>query len=389
MKLANPPLAALDAALSDLQSKPARLRTPEGGSGDTAACEVESSRLVESAPRLLEFAGDDALLVFVRGSLAPDDAARLREALWPRLHVSAHYLMSQQGVSRRELGGSRDLRKACGLSGTLVVCGQRSKVLSPETTVAKFDANAKGWDGDPSRPGWAHHRWMRWFVGVYADASRARRVLDFGSGAGWCGIEASLVALRAGGKPHLALFDPSPEMVRRALENARAAGLDDVEGRVGFGAEPPFPAAGEEPYDHVVSSGVVSFAPDAERFADGLARVVAPGGTLVFGDVSSASRGVKKRRAREALVAVREMNALDLAGARRLMEARGFRCVRGSHYQLSDPWPQLAHHGERRLGAWFGRAILARNRAAAEADKRAPGDPARFDSWVAHFVKET
>lgn len=389
MKLATPPIAALDAALADLQLKAADLRTPEGGAGATAICEVEPAWLVEAAPRLLEFAGEGALLVYARGALADRDAARLREALWPKLHVSAHYRLSQQGVVRRELGGSRDLRKASGLAGTLVVCGQRSKVLSPETTVAKFDANAKGWDGDPSQPGWAHHRWMRWFVGVYADASRARRVLDFGSGAGWCGIEAALVAQRAGGKPHLALFDPSPEMVRRALENARAAGLDDVAGRVGFGAEPPFPAAGEAPYDHVVSSGVVSFAPDAERFADGLAGVVAPGGTLVFGDVSAASRGVKKRRGREALVAVREMNALDLAGARRLMEARGFRCLRGSHYQLSDPWPQLAHHGERRLGAWFGEAVLARNRTAAEADKRAPGDPARFDSWVAHFVKET
>ena len=69
------------------------------------------------------------------------------------------------------------------------------------------------------------------------------------------------------------------------------------------------------------------------------------------------------------------------------MEARGFRFVQGSHYQLSDPWPQLAHHGERRLGAWFGRFVLARNQAAAARDKRVNGDASRFDSWVASFVK--
>lgn len=389
MKLTTPPLPALDAALADLQLKPASLRTPDSAGGDAAAlCEVQAADLAQAGPALLAHAAGGALLVLVRGTVEPAAWARLREALWPVLHVSAHYQLSQQGVVRVELGGRRDLRKACGLAGTLVVCGPRTKVLSPETTVAKFDANAKGWDGDPSQPGWAHHRWMRLFVGAYADSSTARRILDFGSGAGWCGIEAALVAKRAGLAPHLSLFDPSPEMVRRAQDNARAAGIDDVEGRTGFGDAPPFPAAGEARYDYVVSSGVVSFAPDAERFADGLARTVRQGGTLVFGDVNAASKGVKKRRAGAPLVAVREMNALDLPRARALMEARGFRWVRGSHYQLSDPWPQIAHHGERRLGAWFGRFVLARNRAAAEADKRSPGDPSRFDSWVAQFVKQ-
>ena len=406
MNLTSPPLAALEAALADLKLKPQHIRMPsttaEAAEGSVTACEVQAADLAQARPeelrtRLLEFSAGAPLLVWVRGtadSKPTTDWAKLREALWPSLHISAHYHLSQQGVRRVELGGTHDLRKACGIAGTLVVCGTRDKVLSPETTVAKFDANAKGWDGDPSQPGWAHHRWMRQFVGCYADAAHAARILDFGSGAGWCGIEAALVAKRAGRTPHLALFDPSPEMVRRATENARAAGIHDVEGRTGFGDAPPFPAQGEAPYDYVVSSGVVSFAPDAERFADGLARTVRAGGTLVFGDVNAASRGVRKRRATQALVAVREMNALDLPRARALMEARGFRFVQGSHYQLSDPWPQLAHHGERRLGAWFGRFVLGRNQAAAardkrQSDQRASGEAARFDSWVASFVKNS
>ena len=55
-------------------------------------------------------------------------------------------------------------------------------------------------------------------------------------------------------------------------------------------------AAGEALFDLVLSSGVVSFSGDFARFYAGLTRAVAPGGTLVIGDLNPHSRGMRKRR---------------------------------------------------------------------------------------------
>ena len=53
-------------------------------------------------------------------------------------------------------------------------------MLSPDATVSKFDANAGGWNGEPGRPGYAHFRWMRKYVALFAKAREARRILEAG-----------------------------------------------------------------------------------------------------------------------------------------------------------------------------------------------------------------
>src|SRR5205085_10478596 len=90
---------------------------------------------------------------------------------------------------------------------------------------------------------------MRRFVArlsVGPDESRARRILDFGCGAGWVGIEAAIAARSAGAARgadvELCAFDPSGAMVELATENARASGIEHFTGRIGFGEAPPFPA---------------------------------------------------------------------------------------------------------------------------------------------------
>jgi SAM-dependent methyltransferase len=96
----------------------------------------------------------------------------------------------------------------------------RALVLSPDATVEKFDLNAGGWNGEPGHPGYAHFRWMRRHVARFAHASGAQRILDFGCGAGWVGIEAALLARAAS----LSAFDPSPAMPPdRGRERARRA----------------------------------------------------------------------------------------------------------------------------------------------------------------------
>jgi hypothetical protein len=155
---------------------------------------------------------------------------------------------------------------------------------------------------------------------------------------------------------------------------------------VGFGDEPPFPKAGEAPYDWVISSGVISFAPDSEAWLDGLCKTLAPGGTLVIGDIQLESMGFRKRRQSHPLLPVRELNAKSASWVRQRLEARGFEFLRGSSYQLTYPIPQIMHVSETKLGGLLSRPLLWMNQFGA-ALSRASGGCGKgcFDSWVMHL----
>lgn len=328
-------------------------------------------------------AADGHLLVVLNGAPAAEELARWRNALWPVVHVVALYHVHDGRAERELLQGRETLAGACVGACTTLVGVRREHALSPSWTVAKFDQNASGWNGVPGTPGYAHFRWMRRFMGRRAPLHPGERVLDFGCGAGWVGIEAALAAPGC----ELCAFDPSPEMVRLAEQNAREAGVRRFTGRVGFGEDPPFPAAGEAPFELVISSGVASFAPDLERWLDGLARTVAPGGALVVGDIDAASRGMGRRRRTRPLLPVREMNALRREDVAAGLAARGFVLEQASGYQLTRPWPQALHWADTRLSGVVGRAVagalLAANRAAAGLDGFLEGRlEGAFDSWV-------
>ena len=175
-------------------------------------------------------------------------------------------------------------------------------------------------------------------------------------------------------------------MVRITGENARAAGITDFTGRTGFGEDPPFPAEGEERYDLVISSGVVSFSPDFERWMEGLVAAAKPGATLVVGDINPESRGMRKRRRTKAILPIRELNGVPAAKLRTWLEARGYKHRTSAGYQLTWPVPQAMHFSETRLGGALDLPLLFANRVTAGID-RAIGDPfgAQFDSWVMAF----
>lgn len=312
-------------------------------------------------------------LFFFKDARAQGELARWRNALWPWLHALAWYHLSGGRIERETLAGRAPLEGATQREGVLLAARTRAAALSPDTTVEKFDANAAGWNGEPGKPGYAHHRWMRRYVGRFARPQPGARVLDFGCGAGWVGIEA------VDGVPGAVLraFDPSPQMVRIATENARASGVADFEGRTGFGEDPPYPAAGEAPFDVVYSSGVISFSPQHDRWLAGLVRAVVPGGVLVIGDIQREARGMRRRRAQRPLLPVREMNARTGDEVRAALEARGFRCEAQAGYQLTWPVPQLAHLSDARLGGALSPLLLAANKLLA-----GRLDASRFDSWV-------
>ena len=389
------PLKTLPLALvlADLSVRPERLRTlgdpptpphPDthaliAVAADNRACEGEAEAMLTFAREACGSVG--ALLVFLHGDRGARELARLRNALWPWGHVGTYYQVSNAGIVRHTLEKTERLSGGSGLRGTLFVVRRREEVLAPDATVAKFDRNAAGWNGEPGRPGYAHFRWMRRYVGTFAQAREQQRILDFGCGTGWVGIEAALAQPAAS----LAAFDPSPVMIELAAANARANGIQRFEARTGFGEAPPFPAAGEKPFDLVLSSGVISFAPDQERWLDGLVSTLAPRATLVIGDLEPSSRGMQRRRAERPLLPVREMNARSPTELRAALERRGLRFVRGRGYQASWPVPQLMHWNERKLGGALDGAFVAFNRALGATF--GGGSPRAFDSWVMHFER--
>jgi SAM-dependent methyltransferase len=349
--------------------------------------------------RVTEELGEQGTLLFlVPGAPRAADLAAWRNALWPAVHTIALYRAGANGLVRETLGGTHHLVGCPTLPGTILVGRPRGLVLSPQATVEKFDANAAGWSGDPSSPGYGHHRWMRRHVALFAPlpepahAGAPLRILDFGCGGGWVGIEAALAAQAArpqghGGAIEFCAFDPSPEMVRLAEENARAAGVHSFTGRTGFGHAPPFPGEGEAPFDLVLSSGVVSFAPDADAWFDGLLATVRPGGTLVVADIHRDACGMRARRASKPLLPVRELNALSRAEALASLEARACEITACAGYQLTRPVPQLLHLNETRLSGLFSGPLLALNRLAAASHlSLAVPSQSSFDSWVISVV---
>ncbi|MBK7877305.1 MAG: methyltransferase domain-containing protein [Planctomycetes bacterium] len=383
------PTLGLAPALTDLGLDAKAVRTEpsaRAGAANTLCCAAgaearpsddDAALRAELAPWKAATSGvEDTLLLVLEGDRDDRELARWRDAAWPEHHLVAIDRLGHTGIVQRTLQGAREVRGGSGVRGELLVLRPRAAVFARDAVAAKFDQNAGGWNGEPGKPGYAHFRWMRRYVGTFADARGKARILDFGCGAGWVGIKATLVARSA----ELCAFDPSPAMCELARANASANGIARFEARVGFGEDPPFPAAGEAPFDLVISSGVISFSGDFDRFLDGLARAVAPGGTLVIGDLNNRSNGMRRRRAERPLLPLRELNAPEPGAVRAALERRGFRFRAEAGYQLTSPFPELAHWSARRLGGALDGLLVAWN-----ARRAGPGRPERFDSWVLAF----
>ena len=344
--------------------------------GEHRAAVVELPADAAAAARALAAAsGNETLLGVLPGQPAAPELARLRDAVWPTLHFTSIYRVDGDGgVRRLTLQESAALpgRAGGGVAGTVIVARRRADAMAQPTTRAKFDARATAWNGDPGSPGYGHYRWMRKLLADVARPHRGQRTLDAGCGAGWVGLEAALKGAA------VSVFDPSPAMIEVARGNAADLGVP-IDARVGFVEEVPF----DRPFELVLNSGVISFAPDPEVFIARLDALVEPGGLLVIGDINPLSRGFLRRRRRQPLLPSRELNGLPRRRVEELLAARGY-AIEGRHYyQLTFPVPELMALCETSGRALACKLLLALNRAATAID-HGLGSPGTglFDSWI-------
>ena len=117
-------------------------------------------------------------------------------------------------------------------------------------------------------------------------------ILDIGCGAG---VDSIIAAKLAGPSGAVTGIDLVPEMLARASENARLAGVDNVTFQESSAEQLPFP---DNSFDVVISNGVFNLVVDKVKALGEVFRVLKPGGRFMLADQVLAGELPKETKAR-------------------------------------------------------------------------------------------
>jgi SAM-dependent methyltransferase len=104
-------------------------------------------------------------------------------------------------------------------------------------------------------------------------------VVDIGSGAG---IDSLIAARMVGPDGCVIGVDMTQSMLDKAALSAEAAGLENVQFRMGFGENLP---VADSRADVIISNGVLNLMPDKAAALSEMSRVLKPAGRLQIGDI--------------------------------------------------------------------------------------------------------
>lgn len=170
-------------------------------------------------------------------------------------------------------------------------------------------------------------------------------VLDLGSGAGF---DALLAARRVGAGGRVIGVDMTPAMIAKARRNVAAAGLANVEFRLGEIEALPVADAS---IDLVISNCVVNLSPDKARVFAEAARVLRPAGRLAIADIVATRPLPGEMRKRLELIGACVGGAALVEELRAMLAAAGFARVeielREDSRRFIAQWgddPRIADH---------------------------------------------